>query len=306
MSLKRLAIGVRSWCAGHLQDAKGNCFRLGALLSVIILLLVWSFLDLHQCALPWEHFRPLAEKVVEALFIAATLALTVDWFLKKEIARDAFRASIGYILPDYLQDEIRAIYSNEIVCTNHSQDVKIEVVDNDLVRMKVRVERTFKNISNNPHRFMPKLSVDEWFVAGAPSTIDDCGYRTPRGDERFGAASTGADPVPKLYAEGCELTLRPQTEVEVWLSFSEIKRRSDLSYLAFSYATKKPRVRLTVPDDFDSAVEFTHRLDAKRLTTNETILPGLLLPHQCIIVRWWEKAKKEEWESTHSIKPPAG
>jgi hypothetical protein len=263
---------------------------------MIIFLLVWFLVGHYPWANPWEEFRQFVEKIVEALFVVALLAFTVDLFLKKQIAKDAFKASTGYILPGYLQDEMRAIYSNEIVCISHSQDVKIELLPNDLVRIAVRVQRTIKNISNSAHRWVPSISVDEWFVQGSPSTIGDCGYRVHGAKpEKFGAASPKAEPVPKLYAEGSEVTLPPQIEVEVWLSFSEIKRRSDLSYLAFAYATDRPRVHLTVPDGLGSAVEFTHRLDTEKLTTGETILPGLLLPNQCIIVRWWEEKSRNEW-----------
>jgi hypothetical protein len=305
MCFSKIASRVRSWWAAPwfslrtIADKEAlpqdNCFRVIAFLLTIILAFVLFSVDHYQWPIPLEDFRPFVEKIVEALFVAAILALTVDWFLKKQIARDAFRASIGYILPGYLQDEMRAIYSNEIVCIDHSEDVKIEVLSNDLVRMTVRVQRTIKNISNNHHRFVPKIWVDEWFVPDYPSTIDDCGYRVQGGEAHsFGAACAKAELVPKLYAEGREVTLPPQIEVEVWLSFSEIKRRSDLSYLVFSYATDKPRVRITVPDRFGSAVEFTHRLDTKKLTTGETILPGLLLPNQCIIVRWWDEDRRTE------------
>ena len=44
--------------------------------------------------------------------------------------------------------------------------------------------------------------------------------------------------------------------------------------------------RIRLPDGFDSAVEFTHRIQTKTLTAGEAILPGLLLPYQCIFVRW--------------------
>jgi hypothetical protein len=278
------------------DSTKNNCFRVTAFLMMVILLLVWVSIDHYRWVTPWDEFRPFVEKIVEALFVVALLALTVDLFLKKQIAKDAFRASIGYILPGYLQDEMRAIYSNEIVCIAHSQDVKIESLPNDLVRMDVRVQRTLKNISNSAHHFVPSIWVDEWFVPGSPSTIGDCGYRVQGAEPKsFGAVSRRAEAVPKLYAEGSEVTLRSQIEVEVWLSFSEIKRRSDLSYLAFNYATDRPRVRIAVPEGFASAVEFTHRLDINKLTTGETILPGLLLPHQCIIVRWWEEQRKIEW-----------
>ena len=214
---------------------------------------------------------------------------------EKAIARDAFRASIGYILPDYLQDEMRAIYSNEIVCVDHSQDVKIELLGNDLVRIVPGSDERSKISATIITRLYPRFGWTSGLFQGRHRQLVTVATEC-RIQARLWNTVCRSRPVPELYAKSRELILRPQTEVEVWLSFSEIKRRSDFSYLAFSYATQKPRVRMNVPDGFGSAVEFTHRLKTKKLETGETILPGLLLPNQCIIARWWEEMRKTEWE----------
>lgn len=277
--------------------SRDNGFRWVALLSSIVFLLLWWLIDDQTWADAIERFRPFVEKVIEALFVASVLALTVDLFLKRQIARDAFEASIGYILPKYLQDEIRAIYSNEVVCIDHAQDVVIEELEGGLVKTKVRTQRKLKNISTNTHTLRLELDVDEWFES-VGSAIGECGYRLAGGDAvAFDTNTRITTPVPKLVAKVSEgVELRPGSEIEVWQAFEEVKRRSDLQYLAFAYATDKPRVHVSVPEGFDFAVEFTHRITAKKLATGDTILPALLLPNQCIIVRWWGKAALLRWE----------
>jgi hypothetical protein len=273
-------------------------FRLIAFLLIVIFGVVWFVLDRYQLAAPAEQFRVFAEKLVEAFFIAATLAFSVDIFLKKQIARDAFRASMGYILPDYLQDEMRAVYSNEIICIDHLQNVKVEILNDELVTTTITLYRKLKNISNNNHSIVPKARVDEWLVANAASKIGACGYKVEGGEEHhFGpAAPDDIHPAPRLIAVGTdEVILQPRAEMEVWASYSQIKRRSDLSCSTFGYATQTPRVHLTVPEGFGYYVEFTHRLKGKKLPTDDIILPGLLLPHQCIIARWWAEDKKKAW-----------
>ena len=67
---------------------------------------------------------------------------------------------MGYILPDYLQDEMRAVYSNEIICIDHLQNVKVEILaEQELVTTTITLYRKLKNISNNNHSIVPKARV---------------------------------------------------------------------------------------------------------------------------------------------------
>jgi hypothetical protein len=195
------------------------------------------------------------------------------------------------------------IYSNEIVCIDHSQYVKIESLDHDLVKMTIKVHRKIKNISNNNHQIVPEVWVDEWLVVGTPSAVGDCGYRVEGGEERriSKAAPDNKSPVPKLFARAAdhdEVTLQPRAEMEIWASYTETKRKSDSSYSTFTFATQRPRVHLAVPDGFGSHVKFSHRLDGEALHTGDVVLPGLLLPHQGIIFRWWVEDEKKAWINT--------
>ena len=128
----------------------------------------------------WGRFevpRELLQKIAEAGLIAMFLAITVDIYLKTELTKDAIKVAIGYVLPPYLQEEMAAIYSNEVICVDHNQIVTLSKLQNDLVRVTVRMERTLKNISTVSHLFDPKVLVDEWLVDNRPSTIREIGCK---------------------------------------------------------------------------------------------------------------------------------
>src|ERR1039458_133901 len=69
----------------------------------------------------WGRFevpRELLQKIAEAGLSAMFLAITVDIYLKTELTKDAIKVAIGYVLPPYLQEEMAAIYSNEVICVD--------------------------------------------------------------------------------------------------------------------------------------------------------------------------------------------
>jgi hypothetical protein len=263
------------------------------------------FLWAHSTA-PWpkhEEVREPVEKVAEAIFIAMVLALTVDLFLKKELAKDAFEASIGYVLPKYLRTELTAIYSNQIVCESHDQQVELSQIVQDGVRVKIRVERKLRNISAVEFTFNPSVHVDEWMFDSLESKIHELAYRTHSGETRTAqvdrvTASEGD--VPRWTVELQPATLYPNEFVVVWYCIEETKRRNDVHAFNFRYATNNPRVRVIAPDDIGWTVEFTHRdAGSQARYSNVMELSGLLLPHQSITVRWWDAAKARQWRDSH-------
>ena len=105
--------------------------------------------------------------------------------------------------------------------------------------------------------------------------------------------------LPRLGIGLPSTKLAPKDRIHFWYDLEEIKRRSDVHVLKFRYCTNSPRVRIDAPGGVDWKVEFAHRQDAKKERySNVTILPGLLLPHQCIFVWWWDTAKEAEWRQT--------
>ena len=159
-----------------------------------------------------------------------------------------------------------------------------------------------ENISTAKHTFSPQIAVDEWLVTGDRSTIHEFGYRINDG-QTVTAPVDQAKPldggVPRVCLEMSNIILVPKDRVQFWYDLEEIKRRSDVHVLKFRYSTNSPRVRVDAPAGFDWRVEFAHREDAKKERySNVTVLPGLLLPHQCIFVWWWDKSKETAWRQS--------
>src|SRR5207237_1045492 len=79
-----------------------------------------------------------------ACFIALLLGLTIDTWVKHEIARDVFEAVLGYRLHPALSEELIAITSNRLICVEHSEKIDIKRIDHahDVDAICVTVERT--------------------------------------------------------------------------------------------------------------------------------------------------------------------
>lgn len=247
-----------------------------------------------------------AERLVEAVLIASMLAASVDTFFKKQLAKDAFEASIGYILPEYLRDEMAAIYSNQIVCTDHSQTVEIIPLESsNHVMLKVSIERVLKNISNSDASSTPIIIIDEWLTPVGSSEIIGAGYSlNGKDDTDYGADECSSAGPPVIMRKAKPISLRPGDIIRAWYSYKVIKQRSDVVSYGSKLATNRPRVRVISPDCFEWDVQFDHRADAhKQKYTGEVVLPGLLLPNQGVLIKWWDKDKANAW---HALKkqPP--
>ncbi len=77
----------------------------------------------------------LVDGLGEAIVIAGILGLTIDHVFRQELARDAFKASIGYILPDELKGEMEWIYQSHILCVEHIQTCELIPIDDELCTM---------------------------------------------------------------------------------------------------------------------------------------------------------------------------
>ena len=123
------------------------------------------------------------------------LGLTVDFFYKGALARDAFEASLGYLLPDELKEELRWIYGQQLIAVQHEEHIVLRPLDGQDVGhpRRVRVEfetwRTMRNVSNQRVEHPTFASVEEWF-RGEESGLEliEC----VRGDERYSGVPSSA------------------------------------------------------------------------------------------------------------------
>ena len=119
-----------------------------------------------------------------ALLISGALGITVEQFTKRkfvrELAENVFKATIGHTLPSSLQEEMRWISAQQIICDDHQQRITIERIDNETVRFTCDIVRHLRNITNRDCKDEIGLGTDEWFGV-EPSRILKFGYQIEDG-----------------------------------------------------------------------------------------------------------------------------
>ena len=122
----------------------------GRLLTLAILLIFavvgWLLIDdylepLHNLATR-ETFAPeYFKRICEALAIASLIGLTVDISLKKELSREVFLASIGYVLPEELRPEMRWLCRLDTLCTEDRIDFSFtEIPEKKLLQVDIKAK----------------------------------------------------------------------------------------------------------------------------------------------------------------------
>src|SRR6516225_5306742 len=85
---------------------------------------------------------------------------------------------VRYVLPDELKEEVHRIISYKFLCIESTTIVSISSLPNDdLVRVEIRHERTFKNITGHTEPFVGTFALDEWGLSPS-SEILECRLET--------------------------------------------------------------------------------------------------------------------------------
>ena len=79
-----------------------------------------------------------------AVFIAAMLGLTIDRWLKTQIARDVFQAALGYFLPQEFREEVANVARFKFLCERHVAKLHIKDIGDGSVQLTNSIERTLK------------------------------------------------------------------------------------------------------------------------------------------------------------------
>ena len=121
---------------GLLMPPKHNADKAGSIVPWILLglIIVGAVLVIIPHLVPrggsWEFLWESLPHFGIAFLISGILGLTVDRYTRKrfthEVAKDVFQATIGHLLPEEFQDEMRWIYGQEAICEQHNQDVQIQ------------------------------------------------------------------------------------------------------------------------------------------------------------------------------------
>jgi hypothetical protein len=306
-----------------------------ALVILALVGLALAAVDWTAFGVSWTHIRT---ALGESLIVAAALGLTVDFFYKRALARDAFEASLGYLLPQELKAELRWIYGQQIICVEHQQEITVRWVDEDgrLEPRRVRVDyelfRTMRNVSNERFDHPTFASVEEWF-RGESSDVDLVeavvrGKRYTGGtlvtrdvDAELpvdGSDGKGAPPVRSADASlapsqldrtrpGVERTIdrriviEPGEEVTFRYRGHEIHYESGAYHDTYGAPTLRPAVTVKTPPELRAVVSFANRGRAEATELGDRyVLPTVLLPFQPIVVRWWPADKHDEWRRAYA------
>lgn len=238
-----------------------------------------------------------AEHFGGATIVAGLLGISVDLWFKKELAHDAFKASMGYLLPAPLRPELEWIYKHSLIAESHLQTIRIERVADGLVAIHQKTIRRVSNVSRKPDKFVVKLGLDDWLHPSHPSKINEVSYRLGKD----AASITDFERFPPnglRLRNPKEVTLNPGDVIEVVTSWTEYREDVGSTYLVMTIPTKGIVVQVEAPHDIDCWVAFQHRdkyLDNTRVGPSSFVLNGVLLPFQAITVKWVDKGRSRRW-----------
>ena len=241
---------------------------------------------------PWEWLRPFLTDLGPAFFTVGLLGLTVDIFLKRQIARDVFNAAFRYVLPDELKDEVLRIISYKFICTDSLLIVSIDPIGNGLVRVNIKIERTAKNITRHTESMPIGFAVDEWGFHNHTSGISKCAYEMGDGIWR----DCGDDPSYSAtkYALG-KISKEPlrvksgqiiRFVAEGW----EIQRENGNFWMFNSAPAINPVIEVNIPAPFLHGCSFG--VPGEKVLTSSIAahyrLDGAQFPGQNVQIRWWK------------------
>jgi hypothetical protein len=256
----------------------------------------------HQ-DIPWSWLAHLAGALSPPLFTAGILGLTVDIFLKRELARDVFVAAFRYILPDELKEEVQRIISYKFLCIDSTTIVSISAPSNDIVRVEIKHERTFKNITGHTEPFYGTFAVDEWGFS-QKSEILEC--RLEIGETKIDDADDNPDYEGKKDAIGKKtksVSVKSGNTIKSITKGFEIHRPNGELHMQFSYPSRRPKVRVETPSGFSHSCTFgipDEKVIRSSISQDYT-LDGTQFPGQHTRVRWWPDCGMRLSQSTSSI-----
>jgi hypothetical protein len=262
------------------------------LLGIILLLASY---DLMQIGLGDPQ---LVHDIGIGFIVAGILGVSVDQILRRQLAVDAFRASIGYLLPEELRNEMEWIYSSHILCIEHSQTCELQSIDEETCSICTKTIRKFRNVSSSKELARLSVAIDEWFHNVGTSKILDFGYT------KLGTQIDNFEITKSTHSIGVkeqEVALAPGEEITYWCEAEEIKHKNDVTDWVFSCPTLNPIVIVKAFQGISFDVGFGYRSPAEELGSGTYRLKGTLLPGQRIEIRWWKVKDSEKWLSENPL-----
>jgi hypothetical protein len=280
-SITKWGLNVTNWIERQISWAQLRLWLwLGAMVLVGGAASVWGHL------LPRDWAQHIARDLGPALFTTGLLGLTVHTFLNREIARDVFQAAFRYVLPAELKDEVARIITNKFICIDHYMEFTIVVIDADLIRLQIKVERTLKNITRHTEKIGASFALDEWGFPDHPSEIEVCKLILGSGAEELGK------PVEKdvdhIRQTTKEVGVKSGETVKFVSRGSEVHRINGEHLIQFAHPTVNPVVLVVAPSEFKHSCSFGVQGKVTQSSISEKYtLDGTQFPGQYVRLRWW-------------------
>jgi hypothetical protein len=227
-----------------------------------------------------------------AVFSAALLGLTVEWWMRKDFADDVFRASVGYILPQELREQINWITGHKFMATGTRCKIDVSIVGCGIVQITSEIEREIKNITSVAQKHEVSKKVDDWGMGNFHSQILECTLSFP--DETILEYSDVKVGSHGMKAEIGEIEVPAQSSVRTFTKTVEYKAINDALMLTFSAPSVNPEIRLTVAPQLNYWCQFGAHGEERKVKQGLKVLIGTLMPNQYIRVRWWPKDRSPQ------------
>lgn len=241
--------------------------------------------------LPWHWLSEIVRELGTAFLIAAVLAFTVDTWLKQGLARDAFAAAMGYLLPSELRQEVRRISGYKVLCTRHHLHIVLKIIDGDTVEVTAMCERVLENISNDVMKQGASVEIDEWGYSERKSEIIECEIQIGGETKKFDPAAIVRS-ASTVRAETEKSSLQPKETATISWKVVEYMGINDEAIYNFTWPTREPEVQVTAPPELESRAGFrSENKSEPRRYANSVTLNGTYLPPQVMGARWWPKQK---------------
>lgn len=258
---------------------------------VLLLVLMLIGVGLLVLASAVELPRPLTDLVPgagTALLIGGILGVSVDRWLKQRLLRDAFKSLFGYVLPEQLRGELDWVYTREVLVERSDLVLTITPIeDSDLLNVCVEWHRDVRNITSRTVKWLPKLSLDEWFHEGHQTQV--IALTATQDGQTYKDSKDATDKPFIVRSTLDELSLKPDETVTFLAEGEETRHRSDAWFLTVQAATVHPRVTIHAPEQVAWYATFGNRQAVSEIGPVTRELTGTLLPGQVIQIRWWPR-----------------
>jgi hypothetical protein len=244
--------------------------------------------SVYYGSIPEPWFSHIVEALCPPIFTAGILGLTVDAFLKRELARDVFVAAFRYILPEELKEEVRRIIGYTFLCTESTSVVSITEAQHNLLKVQISHERILRNITAHSEPISARFSIDEWGF-DEHSQIEECYLES---DGAIKVATDNPDFVGKVDAiakRSDMVSVKPGLSVRVVYRGYEIHRKNSEIHMEFSNPTTNPTVRVETPQGISHSCTFgiPGEKIIQSAIAKQYKLEGTQFPGQHTRIRWW-------------------